>query len=192
LALREAFSNKAVVLVGGPSVPEYESEPREWLDSFYVELPGGRACYYLSLIDSGNAVCKVDPCLVFGLNFAIRRDSLFDGGGFHPDCLPKDLQRYQGDGETGQVLKMREKGYVALHHPEMAVRHLIPRSRVTIEAFESRQFYQGVCDSFSDIRARGIVGSTAPERCWFENPPLRRHLEKFELLMCCKAKRIMV
>ena len=55
-----------------------------------------------------------------GLNFSIRKTAFQACGGFHPDYLPKPLQRYQGDGEIG-CLKIQAQGLKALYHPGVCV-----------------------------------------------------------------------
>ena len=160
--LQDAFSRQEVVLVGGPSLPEYECEQPAWLGGMWGELEHGRHCGYLSLIDQGDEVRACHPGLVFGLNFSIRRQAWRECGGFHPDCIPKRLQRYQGDGESGLSLKIHEREMVALYHPEVGLRHLISQSRLTPQAFEGRGFYQGVCDSFTRIRATGNTDDRRP------------------------------
>jgi glycosyltransferase involved in cell wall biosynthesis len=156
-ALENAFADPKVALAGGPSRPRYEIAPPHWLDGLWSECEGGRYCSSLSLIELGSSPTQVDPLLVFGLNFSIRKSALEQGGGFHPDCIPKALQRYQGDGETGLSLKIREQGLLAIHHPNLAVAHLISASRLTPEYFEQRAIYQGVCDSYTQIRESGKV-----------------------------------
>jgi hypothetical protein len=122
-------------------------------------------CGSLSLIELGMVSKPVDPCLVWGLNFSIRKEVFLKCGGFHPDCIPKALQRYQGDGETGLTVKIKEMRLAALYHPGAAVTHVIPASRLTLEAFERRAFYQGVCDSYARIRRGGLV-PPASSRSW--------------------------
>jgi glycosyltransferase involved in cell wall biosynthesis len=163
--LTEAFSNPEIALVGGPSAPEFERVPPRWLEELWHEDDGRRILSALSLIDSGPKVREVDPLYVFGLNFSIRRAVFEECGGFHPDCIPVPLQRYQGDGETGLSLKVRAAGLRALYHPWVAVKHVIPASRMTLESFERRGFYQGVCDSYSEIRRERRV-RTSPRPSW--------------------------
>jgi glucosyl-dolichyl phosphate glucuronosyltransferase len=164
--LMSAFSNPEVALVGGPSFPEYEVEPPEWLGSFWhQDADGRRTLFELSLIDSGPAVRPEDPLCVPGLNFSIRKDVFDRCGGFHPDCIPAALQRYQGDGETGLTLKMKAAGFHALYHPQVAVKHVIPASRMTLESFKRRSFYQGVCDSYTVVR-RERTADAHPPRSW--------------------------
>ena len=95
-ALCEAFRDRSVTLAGGPSLPQYEVAPPSWLDGLWSEFEGGRTCAWLSLNDSRASNRSMDPCWIWGLNFAIRKSLFHDCGGFHPDCLPKALQRYQG------------------------------------------------------------------------------------------------
>jgi glycosyltransferase involved in cell wall biosynthesis len=125
-ALEDAFGDPRVGLVGGPSLPHYEVDPPPWLGKLWWDFDGGRTCGSLSLIDLGKVRKFTDPCFVWGLNFSIRRRVFDDAGGFHPDCVPKALQRYQGDGETGLTLKIKEEGIAALYHPGLAVTHVIP------------------------------------------------------------------
>ena len=151
-AIMNAFQNSSVHLVGGPSLPGYESEPPSWIESFWVQHEYGRMCGWLSLLDFGEQIREIDPIFIWGLNFAIRKKTLFEVGGFHPDTIPKHLQRFQGDGETGLSIKIRERELKAVYHPKALVWHKVPNERMTIEYFEKRAFFQGVCDSFTQIR----------------------------------------
>jgi len=132
----------------------------------------------LSLISYDAAVRIIEPFYVFGLNFSIRKAAFKACGGFHPDCIQTELQRYQGDGETGLAFKIKAAGLQALYHPGVAVTHVIPASRLSVESFERRGFYQGVCDSYTHIRREGAV-SPGLTRSWKEalrslNRTLRR------------------
>jgi glucosyl-dolichyl phosphate glucuronosyltransferase len=152
-AIFETCKNPQVQLVGGRNLPKFEVEPPAWLECFYDRTPdGGRSCPWLSLLDLGESEREIDPNYVWGLNFAIRRRALYDLGGFHPDCVPEKLQRFQGDGETGLTMKARSRGYTAVYQPKATIYHTIPASRMTPEYFEKRAYYQGVCDSYSKIR----------------------------------------
>jgi hypothetical protein len=74
--------------------------------------------------------------------------------GFHPDCLPPDLQKFQGDGETGLTMKAEKLGLVAVYNPKIMLYHLVSEERMTLEYFKKRAFYQGICNSFYDIRRK--------------------------------------
>ena len=152
-AIFETCKNPDVQLVGGRNLPKFEVEPPTWLESFYGGTPdGGRSCPWLSLLDLGESEREIDPNYVWGLNFTIRRRALYDLGGFHPDWVPQELQRFQGDGETGLTMKARSRGYTAIYQPKATIYHTIPATRMTPEYFEKRAYYQGVCDSYSKIR----------------------------------------
>lgn len=162
-AFVESFQDPSVQLVSGPSLPSYENPPPAWLENFWTGTPyGGRMCTWLSLIDLGNREVPVDPTFVFGLNLGIRRSALFAAGGFHPDCIPDHLQHWQGDGETGLARNVRRLGFRAIYQPKALVRHRIPSSRLSVEYFERRGYYQGVCDSYSKIRAAARVSWGRP------------------------------
>jgi glycosyltransferase involved in cell wall biosynthesis len=156
-AIGAAFRDRGVALVGGPSTPLFEGRPPEWLADFYIEEEHGRYCPPLSLFDGGKCVKEIHPLYVFGLNFSIRKEILRKVGGFHPDCIPKLLQRFQGDGETGVSLALHANGSKSVYHPGVAVQHEIPRSRLDMEFFAQRAFYQGVADSYTCIRAKGTA-----------------------------------
>lgn len=161
-AFVDSFEDPTVELVGGPSLPNYERPPPDWLTGFWTSTPyGGRMCTWLSLLDLGDRQMVVDPTLIWGLNFGIRRSALFAAGGFHPDCIPENLQHWQGDGETGLTLNAQKLGFRAVYQPRALVRHQIPASRLSGEYFERRGYYQGVCDSYSEIRA-AVEASLGP------------------------------
>jgi glycosyltransferase involved in cell wall biosynthesis len=188
-AVREAFHRPDVVLAGGPSAPLFATTPPAWLEEFWTSDAKGRLCTWRSLFDGGPTGKPIDPCYVLGLNFAIRRATLFQFGGFHPDCLPAALQRFQGDGETGLSLKLQRAGLLAVYHPGMAVQHEVPAQRLTPDYFEQRAYYQGVCDSYAAIRSTGAIGR--PGNSW-RNPwrRARRLLRQGRLITKPEAKRV--
>ena len=189
-ALNDAFNDPEVMLAGGPTSPCYEAEPPPWLDGMWEEYEQGvRVLGELSLVDLGPTTKQVDPLYVPGANFAIRKAAFQACGGFHPDCLPKSLQRYQGDGETGLALKMRARGLKALYHPGAAVKHVIPVGRLTAESFQRKGFYQGVGGSYTNIRRAGLL----PERTksWKDLlRPIKWKLERRRLLGDPSAENI--
>lgn len=163
-SVAEVFALPGTALAGGPCLPAFDVPPPPWLPWLWSEIPdGGTACGYLSLMDLGRAVRPVDPWMVWGLNYCIRSEALAACGGFHPDCMPPALQRYQGDGETGLSRKLKDSGRAAVYHPGALVHHRVPASRLTLDYFERREFYQGVADSYNRIRERGgLEGVSGP------------------------------
>ncbi len=151
-AISESFQDPSVQLVGGRNLPKYEVPPPSWLECFWQTHKFGKFLGELSLLDFGEEVREIDANFIWGLNFSIRRQALFDLGGFHPDCIAKHLQHFQGDGETGLTIKANETGYKAIYQPQSLVWHQVPESRMTYKYFEQRYFYQGVCNSYTEIR----------------------------------------
>jgi cellulose synthase/poly-beta-1,6-N-acetylglucosamine synthase-like glycosyltransferase len=152
VAIEETFQNKDVVLVGGNNLPLYESPPPKWLKYFWINSEYGRWLGQLSLINFNKKKMKLPAWFAFGCNFIIKKDIFFKMGGTHPDVVPKDKQRFQGDGETALSIKLNNNGYVLHFNPKIKIHHLVPSGRMTLEYFQKRAFYQGVCDSFSKIR----------------------------------------
>lgn len=144
-----------VSLFGGPSIPEFEARPPYWLKYFWKkESHRGKSCGWLSLLDFDNDEIIIDPKLVWGLNFNIRKTHLFEAGGFNPDCIPKNLQCFQGDGETGISIKLASRNMKAMFFKNLSVLHIISSDRLNAMYFEQRAYYQGVSDSYSHIREK--------------------------------------
>jgi glycosyltransferase involved in cell wall biosynthesis len=157
-ALVEMFRDPAVAYVGGPVLPHYEGAVPSWLDGMWIQFEEGvRVLGELSLVDLGTTGKEIDPLYIAGGNCAIRRTALKSCGGFNPERVPQPLLRYRGDGETGLAYKLRDQGISALYHPGMAVKHVIPASRLTPESFELKAFYQGVSNSYTYIRRHGSL-----------------------------------
>jgi glucosyl-dolichyl phosphate glucuronosyltransferase len=151
-SILEAFNDKNTMLVGGKNLPQYSIPAPEWINSLWVENEYGRYCGQLSLLDFGDMQKEIDPLFIWGLNFSIRKEALRLLGGFNPDTMPKLLQRFQGDGETGLSIKAKMAGMKAIYHPGALVHHMIPPERLNLEFFIKRQYFQGVCTSFSLLR----------------------------------------
>jgi glycosyltransferase involved in cell wall biosynthesis len=154
-ALAEAFADPSVHLVGGPCRPLFEGSPPSWLEAMWVHQPDGIIwCGPLSLIDAGPSTRDIDPRFVLGANFAVRKSTLIGAGGFHPDGVPWELRRFRGDGETAVSVAVERLGLRSVYHPLAAVRHRVPRERMTEQYLERRALLQGISDSFTDLRAR--------------------------------------
>lgn len=155
-AIRDIFNDPEVNLVGGKNLPRYEEEPPIWLEAFWIRSPDGTSrCGHLSLLDYGEKELEIDPMLIWGSNFAIRRKTLISLGGFHPDSLPWELRRYRGDGESFVTSKAKRLGLKAIYQPRAVVYHIVPKSRMTVEYFERRGYLQGISDSYTRIRMEG-------------------------------------
>ena len=177
LAIEETFNDSNVVLSGGNNVPLYESKPPSWLKYFWIKDKHGQWLGQLSLICFRRKKIKLPPWFAFGCNFIIKKDIFLKMGGTNPDVVPKEKQRFQGDGETALSLKLNQDGYVLHFNPKIKIHHYVPTERMTIEYFQKRAFYQGVCDSFSKIRKEnGFI-------CYdFTQSDINRHYNKTSFL----------
>jgi hypothetical protein len=151
----DPFSDPRIHIVGCQYLPLFEETPPGWLSSMWLQdNESFKTLGHLSLLDGGDVSRVYDPCNVWGLCYAIRKSTLIELGGFHPDGYPWELRRFRGDGETGLSLKAKAKGYMAYYQAETHVLHKVPKCRMTVEYFERRSFLQGISDSYSRIRER--------------------------------------
>ena len=145
-------NDQEIQLAGGKCLPDFEIDPPNWVIDFFRENQEGKMLAELSLCDFGNEVKTISPLYIWGLNFSIRKKALYTLGGFHPDNISPAYQMFQGDGETGLSLKAIKLNYKCIYHPQNLIHHQVPKSRMTIDYFDKRFFYQGICDSYTKIR----------------------------------------
>lgn len=151
-AIARSFEDPKVVLVGGPCVPDYESSPPAWLDRLWSVTGRGRFLTLYSILDLGNERCSIPPWLVFGCNFSIRKATLLEVGGFHPDGMPGELLKLRGDGETAVSKEIERHGWCAIYEPGAAVHHWVSTERMTDAYVYRRAYAQGVSDSYTRVR----------------------------------------
>ena len=106
----------------------------------------------------------------FGVNMAIRRNILFEVGGFNPDSFG-DI--WLGDGECGLNRKLWQHGMLIGYVPDAVVYHHIPKQRMTVNYFRLRMSNQGACDMYAK---------------YHEDIPDRIHLLKHAVKIILKNK----
>ncbi len=143
----EPFRDPEVGMVGGKIVARWEAPRPEWL----AEFPAS----YLSLLDLGDERRTLETSgEIYGANMAVRRNVLYNAGGFHPDAMgDRRLLLYRGDGETGLCQKALDEGYQLVYEPEAWLEHRIPAERLTPEAFCERGLKSGLSISYGHIRS---------------------------------------
>jgi hypothetical protein len=94
----------------------------------------------------------MSPYLVWGCNFAIRKQVLLGACGFHPDGMPEDRVRFRGDGETHVSCHVAQSGLTCLFDSRASVYHSVPQARMSFEYFRKRAFNQGISDSYRELR----------------------------------------
>jgi glycosyltransferase involved in cell wall biosynthesis len=147
-AYAKAFSeHPEMVAAGGPVRPVWEVPPPQWLlDYMEQEYKEIKMLGLLSLMEPYEEF-RLDPKgFFFGVNMAIRRDVLFEVGGFNPEAFG-DI--WLGDGETGLNCKLWERGMLIGYVPEAVVYHHIPPQRMTVDYFRRRMANEGACGVYA-------------------------------------------
>lgn len=162
--VRDSFADPRVGISGGPSAPEYETNPPKWLEIFKNRGADGYVLGALSLIELGfKDKTYISHGLVFGCNFAVRKKLVKDAGGFHPDGVPFDKLFLRGDGETALALKIAEMGWKAVYNPKQKIRHFVSSDRLSLGYFVKRAFSEGVTASFHRRRGQSYCVNSSPE-----------------------------
>ena len=160
-AYAEAFADPSVAAAGGPVRPGFDHDPPGWIG----ELLAARDRFEpYALMDLTPEAVRPDRGFFYSVNMAIRRDVLFELGGFNPEAFG-DI--WLGDGETGLNRKLWERRARVAYVPEAAVRHRVPADRMTL-AYLRRwaRTKQGPADAYSRLhpfpfRRRGILALIA-------------------------------
>ncbi|OPY82102.1 MAG: Chondroitin synthase [Syntrophus sp. PtaU1.Bin005] len=162
ISIADTFLEQNVHLVGGKSLPVYEESPPSWHQALWTQVSEIKSsCGYLSLLDYGETYCEIDHSFIWGLNYAVRKNSLKLAGGFHPDGLPWHLRKLRGDGESGLSHSLKSHGLKAIYHPAATVYHRISKDRLSLDYISKRSYLQGISDSYTQIRSQN--GCHAPE-----------------------------
>jgi glucosyl-dolichyl phosphate glucuronosyltransferase len=144
----EAYPRMAAA--AGPVRPIWEVPPPEWLLKF---IGDAKVFGCLSLMELYKEF-RLDPKgIFFGVNMAIRRQLLFDVGGFNPEAFG-DV--WLGDGESGLNRKLWERGLLIGYVPDAVVYHHIPAERMTVEYLCRRMANEGACAEYATFHRRGF------------------------------------
>lgn len=85
-----------------------------------------------------------------GANFAVPAAVLAEVGGFRTE-LGRVGRRLLSGEEMYLQRQVVRRGYVCLYEPAMAVRHLVPASRLDKRWFRRRYYWQGVSDALMEL-----------------------------------------
>ncbi len=144
-AYAEAFARHADMMAsGGPVRPIWEADPPQWLLEYIAE---SKIFNILSIMEPYTDF-RVNPNgFFFGVNMAIRRNVLFELGGFNPESFG-DI--WLGDGETGLNRKLWKRGFLIGYVPGAVVYHHIPPQRMTVDYFRHRMANEGACEVYAN------------------------------------------
>lgn len=151
----KAFDAMDVGIVGGNNLPEFEAPPPVWWEELKEKSPRGWAIPPLSLLDYGANDGDIEPHLVWGCNFGVRRSLVEDAGGFHPDGMPADRLQFRGDGESYVTAFAARRGLRIRFAPRASIHHFTPASRLTEKYLHARGYAQGFSRVYAEVRRRG-------------------------------------
>jgi hypothetical protein len=179
---------------GGPILPKWQSRPPEWLTRVIAADPTMFPA--LSLLDLGREFTLKPDGFFFGVNMAIRRQVLFESGGFNPEIFG---ERWLGDGETGLNRKLWASGQLVGYVPGAIVYHQVTAERMTFEYLRRRQANDGACDMYARFHesmpshvglARAALGIVVEStRDWVAEPVFRGRTDPRAIRVQLRAAR---
>lgn len=136
-----AYQDPRVAAAGGPINVKWISQPPEWV------LPLGTFGH----LDLGPKHKELSwPECIFGGNYTVRKQLLFEVGGFNPDTAVED--QLVGDGELGLCKKIYKAGYKIIYVPDALVYHVQKGETVTLQGMKHRFAQQGRCYAYADYK----------------------------------------
>ena len=127
----------------GRILPKWETEPPKWIKKYCTNS-------LLSLNDLGRGtIIRRHDIGVYSCHEAIRRETFWETGGFHPEYT-KDV--YLGDGETGLNQDILKKGWWMSYVGRATIYHMIPSGRMTQKHINKVMSNTGNAASYSEYR----------------------------------------
>lgn len=148
------FKDDSVFLIGGNNYPIYETNKPPWFNRLWVydHVSRCQVNQIFSVVIIGNYPRIIDPYMVFGCNYAVRKSVVKAAGGFHPDGVPDNYLRYRGDGETYISEFIKKKKMKTMFYPGASIGHRITQSKMTKDYVKKVAFRSGISDAFSKLR----------------------------------------
>ncbi len=141
--IKPFIMDEKVATATGRVLPKWEVQPPRWILEF---CNNG----LLSLNNpKEDLIISSSDCNVFSCHQAIKRDVLFEAGGFNPENTAGE---WIGDGETGLNIKIKDLGYKFAYNGESIIYHMIPPTRMTQSYLNKRYANQGYCDSYTEYK----------------------------------------
>lgn len=141
-------------MVGGKVDPIWESKRPPWLSDDVARS--------LTIVDWAPEPRLIPNARVewlAGANMAIPAAILSEIGGFEP-MLDRIGGNMLSGGDVFLQKRILARGYSCFYHPGMAVRHLVPRSRLEKRWFTHRYYWQGISDAVMEL----ITDNPPPSR----------------------------
>lgn len=170
-AIEQTFQNPDINLATGRVSPKYEVCPPKMVRDLWQRNGWGRYLYKYSLLEFRNKKRFISYNFIFGCNFIIRKKLFEKYKGFNPDGMPMSCIKYRGDGENALACKCNNDGIVPYYNPQIAIKHLVAKNRMTAKYMEYRAMRSAISDGFKKIREKmGILVYGPP----VPNPPRAR------------------
>lgn len=138
-------------VVGGRVLPIWQAQRPIWLsDGIALSL---------TIVDWSAQPTEIPDVRVqwlVGANMAVRTDVLREVGGFDPRLDRVGTNMLSG-GDVYLQERIINQGYQCIYHPEMAVRHLVPQSRLQKRWFTRRYYWQGISDAVMLVITSGTM-----------------------------------
>lgn len=153
-AIYEGFKDPKTVLIGGNNHPCFERKPPKWVDELwsYNKKDKAKRLESFSVIEIGEEPRRVNPGMIFGCNFAVRKEIIKKAGGFHPDGVPDIYLKYRGDGESYITGFIRKYNMKAMFYPEASIHHMVTKQRLTKGYVEKVAYRTGISAGFARLR----------------------------------------
>jgi glycosyltransferase involved in cell wall biosynthesis len=176
--------NPDMSAMGGPIAPIFESERPEWLTG-PLELP-------YTIVNLGTEEREYPRSLnPFGANMAMRREAL--KGNLFPLHLGRKGNLLLSGEESWVFMQIRGKGGLVKYHPDMAVDHFVPASRLTKEWVMNRYYCQGMSYAVqcTGLKERIVlIGKTAAKLLYIAVSSVNARSAGSKMLIRCRLESI--
>jgi glucosyl-dolichyl phosphate glucuronosyltransferase len=142
--------------VGGRVLPIWGGPPPAWLPN-----RSGKHWAVIALLDYGPDAIEFGARVPLGVNMAFRR-SAFERAGLLDPQTGRKAGTLLGQEVREWCIRARAAGVRGFYAPEMAVRHVIPASRLTKAYFRRWFYWRGI--SRARLYERSGLDMEAPER----------------------------
>lgn len=164
-------ANPRVGVLGGKSLPEFETEPPDWAREFLPLLAlrdlGDKPCVAEGLRPPGAAHNQYpDRAAPIGAGMAIRREAALRWMGDNPDSTLSDRRgrELSSGGDNDIVFTALKHGWAVGYFPELSLTHLIPSSRLT--AHYLGQINHGIQKSWVQVLVKYDGCHWTPVSAW--------------------------
>jgi glycosyltransferase involved in cell wall biosynthesis len=154
--IEDALSRLDCDYVGGRVLPIWEAPRPAWLPDH-----GGKHWAVVALLDYGDHPLEFGSRVPLGVNMAFRR-SAFDRAGFFDPETGRKAGTLLGQEVREWCIRARAAGVRGFYVPEIAVRHVVPASRLRKSYFRRWFYWRGISRAL--LYERAGLDMEQPER----------------------------